>query len=184
MGGVDMMPIGPLMIEHRLIEKMIALIRKKAARWEQDKAIDPDFIDAAVQFIRLYADQCHHGKEEDILFRDLGKKPLSLALQRTMDELVEEHRLGRKTVAELVEAKTRYLRGDPAALTIILDRMNFLADFYPRHIEKEDKHFFLPVMDYFTREEKETMLQEGWDFDKNLIHQIFKEKVSEMEKGL
>ncbi|MCU0578942.1 MAG: hemerythrin domain-containing protein [Desulfobacterota bacterium] len=178
-----MLPIGPLMIEHRLIEKMIALIRKKAARWEQDKAIDPDFIDAAVQFIRLYADQCHHGKEEDILFRDLSKKPLSPAHQQTMDELVEEHRLGRKTVAELVEAKRRYLRGEPDALPIILDRMKFLTEFYPRHIEKEDKHFFLPVMDYFTPKEKDALLQEGWEFDKNLIHQIFKQKVSEAENS-
>ena len=178
-----MLPIGPLMIEHRLIERMIALIRRKATRWEQDNVIDPDFIDSAVQFIRLYADQCHHGKEEDILFRDLGKKPLSLAHQRTMDELVEEHRLGRKTVAELVEAKHRYLRGEQEALPIILDRMKFLAAFYPQHIEKEDKHFFLPVMDYFTPEEKDAMLQEGWEFDKNLIHQLFKKKVMEAENS-
>jgi hemerythrin-like domain-containing protein len=86
-------------------------------------------------------------------------------------------------VAELVEAKRRYLRGEAEALPIILDRMKFLAEFYPRHIEKEDKHFFLPVMDYFTPEEKDTLLQEGWEFDKNLIHQIFKQKVSEAENS-
>ena len=56
--------------------------------------------------------------------------------------------------------------------------MKFMTDFYPKHIEKEDKHFFLPCMNYFTPEEKESMLKEGWEYDKNLIHQLYKEKVS------
>jgi hemerythrin-like domain-containing protein len=38
------------------------------------------FIDTAVDFIRTYADRCHHGKEEDILFRNLAKKKTSISL--------------------------------------------------------------------------------------------------------
>ena len=139
-----MLPIAPLMIEHRLIEKMLTVIQKEIDRSEQQNKINPEFIDLAVDFIRMYADRCHHGKEEDILFRDLDKKPLSDEHSRIVDELVEEHRQGRKTVAGLVEAKGRYLKGDPEALTLMLNLMRFLVDFYPRHIEKEDKHFFYP----------------------------------------
>ncbi len=174
-----MLPIGPLMIEHRLIEKMIAVIKKEIDRCEQQNRINPEFVDSAVDFIRVYADRCHHGKEEDILFRDLNKKPLSDEHKRIMEELIEEHRQGRKTVADLVEAKGRYLRGVPEALPFMLDRMRFLVDFYPRHIEKEDKHFFLPIMNYFSPDEKEAMLKEEWEFDKNLIHLIYKNKLAE-----
>lgn len=176
-----MLPIAPLMIEHRLIEKMLAVIQKAIARSEQQNKINPEFIDSAVDFIRTYADRCHHGKEEDILFRDLNKKPLSEEQKRIMDELVEEHRQGRKTVADLVEAKGRYLKGDPQALPLMLHLMRFLVDFYPRHIEKEDKHFFMPIMNYFSPEEKEAMLREEWEFDKNLIHQIYKERIGQAE---
>ena len=130
----------------------------------------------------MYADRCHHGKEEDILFRDLNKKPLSGQHKRIMGELVEEHRQGRKTVADLVEAKGRYVKGDQEALPLMLTLMKFLVDFYPRHIEKEDKHFFMPVMNYFSPEEKEAMLQEEWEFDKNLIHQIYKERIRQAER--
>ncbi len=129
----------------------------------------------------MYADRCHHGKEEDILFRDLKQKPLSVEEKQIMDELIEDHQLGRKTVADLVEAKGRYMKGDPEALPLMLDRMRFLVDFYPRHIEKEDQHFFMPTMKYFSPEEKEAMLKEEWEFDKNLIHQIYKKKISEAE---
>jgi len=38
-----------------------------------------------------------------------------------------------------------------------------LLDFYPRHIEKEDKHFFIPCMEYFSEAEKEAMLKEEWE---------------------
>lgn len=176
-----MLPIAPLMIEHRLIEKMITVIQKEIEQSEQQNRINPEFIDSAVDFIRMYADRCHHGKEEDILFRDLTNKSLSAEHKRIMDELLEEHRQGRKTVAELVEAKGRYLRGDQAALPLLLNLMRFLVDFYPRHIEKEDKHFFIPIMNYFSPEEKEAMLKEEWEFDKNLIHLIYKNKVFEAE---
>jgi hemerythrin-like domain-containing protein len=176
-----MLPIAPLMIEHRLIERMIAVIRKKIDRSESEGSINPEFVDAAVDFIRVYADKCHHGKEEEILFRDLNEKELPDELKSIVSELIEEHRRGRKTVADLVEAKARYVRGDKQALPAILNSLRYMTDFYPKHIEKEDKHFFLPCMAYFTAEEKEAMLKEEWEFDKNLIHQIYKAKVNEME---
>ena len=72
-----MMPIGPLMIEHRLIERMIALLKKESARIRSTGQVNVEFILSAVDFIRTYADHCHHGKEENILFRDLKKKKLS-----------------------------------------------------------------------------------------------------------
>ena len=46
-----MLPIAPLMIEHRLIEKMIAVIQKEIERSEQQNRINPEFIDLAVDFI-------------------------------------------------------------------------------------------------------------------------------------
>jgi hemerythrin-like domain-containing protein len=60
----------------------------------------------------------------------------------------------------------------------IMNLMSQLVEFYPKHIEKEDKHFFIPVMKYFSQEEQDQMLQEYWDFDKTLIHEKY-EKVVE-----
>lgn len=72
-----MMPIGPLMIEHRLIERMVKTIKGELRKISEENEVNVIFIDTAVDFFRTYADRCHHGKEEDILFRDLAKKPLS-----------------------------------------------------------------------------------------------------------
>ncbi|MFW9957485.1 MAG: hypothetical protein ACFFCT_05390 [Candidatus Odinarchaeota archaeon] len=55
------LPVGPLMIEHRLIERMISVMGKEIKRIQKNREVDPKFIDTAVNFIRTYADQCHHG---------------------------------------------------------------------------------------------------------------------------
>jgi len=178
-----MMPIGPLMIEHRLIERMIEVLAAQAAGIEKEKKSDPLFIHTAVDFIRTYADRCHHGKEEDILFRELKKKNLSDEHARIMSELEEEHREGRRVVGRLAEANERYARGDTTVLSDILAALRWVTGFYPKHIEKEDKHFFIPIMDYFSKEEKDDMLQEGYEFDRQLIHTKYRGLVESLEKA-
>jgi hemerythrin-like domain-containing protein len=173
---------GPLMIEHRLIERMLSVIKDVLVEIKSKHKVDPVFVDIAVDFIRVYADQTHHGKEEDILFRELTNKPLSVADQRVMNELIEEHVFGRQTTKALVEANTRYRNGDEPALTDIADKLQTLVEFYPRHIEKEDKVFFPSSRKYFTDEEDQAMLAEFWEFDRKMIHEKYKSVVEGFEK--
>lgn len=77
----------------------------------------------------------------------------------------------------MVEAKALYLKGNKEMLPIIIRCIEFMTDFYPKHIEKEDKRFFLPCIDYFTQEENDSILEEGWEYDKNLIHEIYKKRL-------
>jgi hemerythrin-like domain-containing protein len=173
---------GPLMIEHRLIERMISIIKNVLIQIESTQKVDPVFIDTAVDFIRTYADRTHHGKEEDILFRDLSKCALSTEDQQVMKELIEEHVFGRQTTKALVEANTRYRNGDKSALADIADKLRTIAEFYPNHIEKEDKVFFPASMAYFTDEEDQAMLAEFWEFDRKMIHEKYRSVVEGLEK--
>ena len=175
-----MKPIGPLMWEHRLIEKMLSFFERATKKITEQNKVDPLFVDTAVDFIRTYADRTHHGKEEDILFRDLIKKQLSPEHARIMEELVEEHKYARNKVCRLVDAKQRYLKGENTLQEVVI-LLNELAHFYPKHIEKEDKHFFYPCMDYFTREEQDRMLTEFYEFDRNMIHEKYRKIVDQVE---
>jgi len=67
-----MKPIGPLMREHRLIERMIALMGREIEQINASGKVNTGFLMVAVDFIRTYADRTHHGKEEDILFRSIA----------------------------------------------------------------------------------------------------------------
>ncbi|MGD9160308.1 MAG: hypothetical protein PVG39_17970 [Desulfobacteraceae bacterium] len=86
---------GPLMIEHRLIERMLAVVGDEVKKIISANKVNPLFIDNVVDFIRIYADRTHHGKEEDILFEDLKNKPLSAEDKKMMDDLIKEHIRGR-----------------------------------------------------------------------------------------
>ncbi len=68
-----MQPISPLMIEHRIIKRMIKIINSKLEEYKKTKTPNKLFIESSVDFIRIYADKTHHGKEEGILFRELKK---------------------------------------------------------------------------------------------------------------
>ena len=168
-----MQPIGPLMWEHRLIEQMVPLIRQEIGRIEADHRADPVFIERAVDFFRTYADRTHHGKEEDILFEKLAGRDLTPELKAIMKELVAEHLQARKTVRSLLEITTAYRNGDTDLVTAIVRRLKDLAELYPAHIEKEDRRFFFPVMDYFTKEEQDSMLREFHEFDRRMIHEKY-----------
>ena len=130
---------GPLMIEHRLIERMLRVIEDALLQIESAQKIDPVFVDTAIDFIRIYADRTHHGKEEEIFFRDLSKRTLSPEHERMMKRLIEEHFFGRETTKALEDANKRYRNGDKAALGDIIAGFHALVGFYPKHIEKEDR---------------------------------------------
>jgi hemerythrin-like domain-containing protein len=172
---------GPLMIEHRLIERMLSVIKGVLVKIESKHKVDPVFVDIAVDFIRVYADRTHHGKEEDILFRELKKKALTSKDSQIMNELIEEHVFGRQTTKAIVEANTRYRNGDETALADITAHLKTLTEFYPKHIEKEDKFFFPSSRTYFSDEEDQAMLEEFWEFDRNMIHEKYKSLVEGFE---
>jgi hemerythrin-like domain-containing protein len=176
-----MKPIGPLMIEHRLIERMIRRLDAELKAMRSGAAVNTDLIIAGVDFFRVYADQTHHGKEENILFHRLGEKTMSDEQQEMMRQLIREHVWARQAVGKLAAANDRYVWGDVAALQTMIYELEKIVRFYPVHIEKEDKHFFIPVMDYFTPAEQQEMLDRFWEFDRAMIHEKYRQVVEDQE---
>jgi hemerythrin-like domain-containing protein len=174
--------IGPLMIEHRIIERMIGIMKDEIKVLKVSKNPNAVFIDTTVDFLRMYADTTHHGKEEGILFRELKKKKLSPEHQAQMEDLINDHIIVRKTTVELVDAQNKFFNGDTAAIIDIIEKMQFLTEFYPKHVEKEDKYFFMPMMKYFSPEEQQALLEEGHIFDRKMIHKKYDKLVGELEE--
>ena len=167
-----MKPRGPLMIEHRLIEKVLSVAKQKAmSMTEMD--YKPIFIETIVDFIKTYADRTHHGKEEDILFVELSKKKLDADNLRIMNELTEEHKQARAMVREIVELNEKYKNGDRSVVPAINNKVIWLAGFYPVHIRKEDAVFFPDTEKYFNQTELDTMLNTFYEFDRNMIHEKY-----------
>ncbi|MEA3400937.1 MAG: hemerythrin domain-containing protein [Armatimonadota bacterium] len=171
------------MKEHRRIERMVALIDREARRLANDGSAEPDtqFIRDAVPFMREYADQCHHGKEEDILFAALGERGISDEHQQILERLLDDHRRARELGASLLDATQRWEDGQEGARPQVVDALQSLAELYPEHIATEDQDFFIPVMDYLDEEEQREMMNDMWDFDRELFAARYEELLQQYE---
>lgn len=179
----NMLPIAPLMIEHRLIESMAGVMQTQAERMEAGQELDPRFIPEVVDFMRTYADRTHHGKEEDILFKVLKGKKLSQEHRRALERLEDDHVKARGMVAKLSALGEEHLRGSPSAAFHASMLMKDLVRFYHAHIELEDQGFFVPVMEYLSEEERRVMLEEFRDFDARMVHERYAKTVERLGGG-
>jgi hemerythrin-like domain-containing protein len=174
-----MKPIAPLMIEHRLIERMVGVLEDYVTAAQAGKRVNPDFIEMVCDFFRTYGDKTHHGKEEDILFTALAKKDLSGDHRNMLNRLIDEHVQARKMIGQLAQAKERYVKGEESAGSDILSSLKAITVLYRKHIELEDKHFFIPSLKYFTKNEMDAMLSDMWEYDRSMIHLKYKEVVGQ-----
>lgn len=175
-----MKPRGMLMTEHRLIERLLAVIEKELIIIEKSRIINDVVIHCIVDFMKIYADVNHHGKEEDILFAALAKKEMSVEDSKMMQELMDEHKFCRKATNDIVHAKEQFLRGEDT-IGIIITTFSTLVRFYPQHIQKEDEIFFPDSEIYLTDEELDGMIEKFHNFDSMMIHKKYKLLVEQLE---
>ena len=60
-----------MMAEHRLIERMLKVMRKACYGIMQGEEINYNDFEMMIDFVRNYADAHHHGKEEKFLFNEM-----------------------------------------------------------------------------------------------------------------
>jgi hemerythrin-like domain-containing protein len=174
---------GPLMVEHRVIEEVIRSMHHELARIETTERVDAAFIDTCVDFLRTYAGRTHHGKEEEIFFRELGRRSLAGQDRSLMDELIREHAIGHETTEALAAARRLHRDGDAGSRAAILDALRRLTELYPRHIAKEDQVFFPAASVYFTDVEEQAMLAEYQTFDAAMIHEKYRALARHLGSG-
>ncbi len=178
-----MLPIGPLMKEHRLIEKIVDALQKELTSVRGSSPVDAVRVETMCDCISIYADRCHHGKEEDILFDALGRKNLTAPHRQMLKDLLGEHRRSRELVSELRQGAGRCSVHPDEARKDIIAGIEELITLYPAHIEKEDSEFFIPCMEYFDEEEKDALLAQEREFDRTFIHTLYREKIEGLHRS-
>ncbi len=130
-----------LMQEHEVIERVIAALELAANRLEAGQAVRPGFFIDAADFIKGFADGCHHRKEEGVLF------PAMVAAGMPGDSgpihvMLSEHELGRAYTRAMREAAQTLAAGDARAQeAVVFDARNY-AELLRQHIAKENSVLF------------------------------------------
>src|SRR5450756_1448791 len=112
-----------------------------ADRLETGQRVEPTTLQNMVEFMRTFADRCHHGKEETHLFPALERKGVPVR-GCPMGVLVAEHQKGRSLVKALAEAVDAYAKGDSLATKPLLESLRGITELYPGHIWREDYLLF------------------------------------------
>ena len=94
---------------------------------------------AAVSFIRGYADQYHHAKEEKFLFNEMIQHLGPVAEKMIKFGMLADHNLARYQVMKLEEALNQYeqTQNTPSKLAVLTHMIGYV-DLLAGHIDRED----------------------------------------------
>lgn len=128
-----------LVDEHKNILKFIEILRGKCKDIMNGADVDTDLFRKYIDFARNYADNHHHGKEEQILFRVMTENLGPVADKLVRQGMLVEHDLGRLYMANLEEALASYDidKNEDSKLDIIANAVGY-GHLLRRHIDKED----------------------------------------------
>lgn len=138
---------GFLMHEHGLILNALTALEERLAALERGITADRVFFGNAVEFLRTFADRCHHGKEEDILFTMMVEELDYPRDGGPVAVLTTEHRQGRELIRGIAEAAAA-LETDPTAAKKIVENGRGYIQLLRTHIDREDTIVF-PMVEQF-----------------------------------
>ena len=134
-------PVKVLRAEHQVILRVVRVLGKLMDRFEQAGEFAEAPLAKCVEFLRLFADACHHGKEEDLLFPVLESRGIPRD-GGPIGVMLYEHQVGRGLTKEMAGALTAARTGDATARTRFLQAARQYIDLLTNHIFKEDNVLF------------------------------------------
>ena len=115
-----------------------------------------------VYFLKIFADRCHHGKEEDHLFPELVSKGMPNE-NGPVGVMLQEHKLGRDYISAMSGAVES------------MDRVSFetaaagYADLLRKHIQKENNVLFVMADKVLDAQEQDEMFERFEQHEESVI---------------
>jgi len=155
------MPSATLVLrkEHDAILKMLGATEEAARGIESGKPVAPETLEGLLEFFRLFADRCHHGKEEDLLFPLLESRGLPRHGGPT-GVLLREHDQGRALIKQMADAVEAAKGGESAAPTRWAEAARAYAELLRAHIDKENSVLFVMAENMLSPEEQSNLAAE------------------------
>jgi len=169
--------------EHRVVEEALKILEGIGARLERDEEVDPGTIEDIVDFLKTFADKCHHGKEEDLLFAALEMKGVSRTTS-PLSSLIREHEIARRFIQNIDRSLQDYRRGDTTAKKDILQNSRAYVELLKQHIEKEDELLYPMAEEKLSDKRKEELLAAYDRVEEEIIGEGVHEEYHRMIKDL
>lgn len=134
-----------LMKEHEAINRLLDILEKACQTIESGGGVADDDLASMLDFLKTFADGCHHRKEEEVLFPALERAGIPKE-HGPLGVMLAEHDLGRQYIAGMDEELRRMSAGDASASAEFVQDARAYRNLLHLHIQKENLVLF-PMAD-------------------------------------
>jgi hemerythrin-like domain-containing protein len=127
--------------DHRLIERLLTCLETAAARLRAGEAVRPEIFLTAGEFVRHFADGCHHRKEEEALFPALEAAGVP-RYAGPIGVMLSEHDDGRRYTSAMCAGAEMLAAGNRTATAEVARSAEAYTALMRQHIYKEDNVLF------------------------------------------
>jgi hemerythrin-like domain-containing protein len=150
-----------LMEEHRVIERVLLSLEVGGRRLGAGEPMPPAFFVQAADFIKGFADGCHHRKEEGVLFPAM--EAAGVARQGgPIGAMLAEHEEGRRLTRAMRAAPERLEAGDASSRDEVVQNALGYVALLRQHITKENSVLF-PIAVRVIRGETQAEVAEAFE---------------------
>lgn len=164
-------PVAELEAEHRVIQRVVAGMVALAGRIEAGGEVQSALLRQIVEFLRIFADRCHHGKEEAWLFPALARRGVPTH-GCPLGGLTIEHQKGRQMVGEFGDAIQAWENREAGIRERLVETLRALATFYLSHIWKEDNLLFPLAGKILTAEDQRELMDKFDAVEHEIGHDV------------
>jgi len=143
--------------EHEGVKVILGVLGEICNTLEAKGSVDNEHFTGILEFLRVFVDKCHHGKEEELLFPALIAA--GVPKEGPIAVMLEEHEMGRSYVKAMTEAYASYVKGRKLLSKDIIEKSRGYIALLSEHIEKENNILFVTADNRLSEDTQEEL----WD---------------------
>jgi hemerythrin-like domain-containing protein len=156
--------------EHEAVLRMLDIMNAVALKLENGENVETGDFDAMLNFLRVFVDKCHHGKEENILFPKLVDSGIPNE-GGPIGMMLYEHTNGREFIRGFAEGIARYKEGDKGAISLITGNIRGYGELLTSHIFKENNILYEMADMHLSDQEQKELLARFEQLEEEVIGQ-------------
>lgn len=157
--------INQMTAEHRNIKTVIESLQDAVAALDKRQRLNVEKLRNVVEFLRVYADQRHHQREEALFFPILVKRGVP-AQGCPIGGLNHEHEKGRGLVSALNEQINIYELHRPGTDQALRQTLQEIVKLYRHHLWMEDAMVFPMAEKLISEDDNRELLIQFADLDR------------------
>ncbi len=130
-----------LVEEHQVISRVLEALESAANSAEGGQPVRPAFFYDAADFVRGFADGCHHRKEENVLFKAMAESGVPVT-GGPIGVMLDEHEQGRQLTRVMRKAAQEWEGGNEASRSAAAQAAVSYVQLLRQHIMKENNVLF------------------------------------------